>query len=251
MSLCKACEEPLVIRIDEDEAGDAAADTVPDDLELPCGCHFHWQCLLDESAAISISLKCPSCDKYLPTNEAGPSTSNQFLHASSGVAILAQYTNEGGFQKDLDILPSITEEAYLESHPEARPARAMHIMCSEGDVVGIVELLRDASDEVGDMASFVRYQDPLSEMKSGLHVAVEKGQEEAVWLLLWLCSTIPTAAFPGPARQAAEAMGVGRLGVAADGDIRALRDSQGRTAEDTARQSGAWTALLDAGVFTP
>jgi hypothetical protein len=164
---------------------------------------------------------------------------------------LAQYTNEGGFQKDLDIMPSITEEAYLESHPEARPARAMHIMCSEGDAEGIVELLRDASDEVGDMASFVRYQDPLSEMKSGLHLAVEKKQEETVWLLLWLCSTIPTESFPEPARRAAEAMGVGRLGVGADGDIRSLRDTQGRTAEDVARQSGSWAALLDAGLFTP
>ena len=36
---CKACEEPLFIRVDED--GDNN-ETVPDDLELVCGCHFHW-----------------------------------------------------------------------------------------------------------------------------------------------------------------------------------------------------------------
>jgi hypothetical protein len=47
MSHCKACEEPLVLRLGEDdedrnEGGAAAEETVPDDLELPCGCHFHW-----------------------------------------------------------------------------------------------------------------------------------------------------------------------------------------------------------------
>lgn len=47
MSVCKECEEPLVLRLDEedpDEAGpsDNSTETVPDDLELRCGCHFHW-----------------------------------------------------------------------------------------------------------------------------------------------------------------------------------------------------------------
>lgn len=53
MSLCKVCEESLVLRLDpdedvDDEAGASSAgpstvsESVPDDLELPCGCHFHW-----------------------------------------------------------------------------------------------------------------------------------------------------------------------------------------------------------------
>ena len=45
MSVCKACEEPLVLRLDEedpDEAGPSSTEIVPDDLELICGCHFHW-----------------------------------------------------------------------------------------------------------------------------------------------------------------------------------------------------------------
>jgi hypothetical protein len=51
MALCKACQETLVLRLDpeedvDDEAGAAGPSTsdssVPDDLELPCGCHFHW-----------------------------------------------------------------------------------------------------------------------------------------------------------------------------------------------------------------
>lgn len=48
MSRCKACDEPLVLRLEDDEDADVGEsdagppDTVPDDLELPCGCHFHW-----------------------------------------------------------------------------------------------------------------------------------------------------------------------------------------------------------------
>jgi hypothetical protein len=38
--------------------------------------------------------------------------------------ILARYHNEGGVQERLDVLPLITEEAYLEANPAARPARA-------------------------------------------------------------------------------------------------------------------------------
>ncbi|RGP78777.1 ring finger [Fusarium longipes] len=261
MSLCKVCEEALVLRLDTDNddieasgtAGPSTASdsSVPDDLELPCGCHFHWQCLLDQSADIALSLKCPSCSTYLPVNNAGPSVTNPFLSTPAGAAILTTYTNEGGIQERLDILPSITEEAYLESHPEARPARALHVMCAEGDVGGIVELLQDASDGIDDMASFVTYQDPLADMKSGLHLAVENKQEESLWLLLWLCSTIPDSSFPDYARSVAEALGVGRLSVNSEQDIRGLRDSHGRTGADIAQQhQSQWGSILQTGLLS-
>lgn len=41
---CKECETPLVLEIAPDDVDEGENDTktVPDDLELPCGCHFHW-----------------------------------------------------------------------------------------------------------------------------------------------------------------------------------------------------------------
>lgn len=187
----------------------------------------------------------------MPTNEAGPSTSNPFFPTPTGVAILVKYANEGGIQEDLDILPSITEEAYLEAHPEARPARALHVMCAEGDVAGIVELLRDIHDEVEDLGAFVRYQDPLAEMTSGLHLAIKNSQEETVWLLLWLAATIPDDGFPSPARHVAQSLGIGRLQVTVEGDIRGLRDGRGRSAADLAQEiQGPWVVLLEAGVLS-
>lgn len=59
MSLCVECKEPLTIEITDDhedsdtEMGEGAASssaagpstgitTVPDDVLLSCGCHFHW-----------------------------------------------------------------------------------------------------------------------------------------------------------------------------------------------------------------
>lgn len=42
MSVCVSCKDPLVLGTDEDEMEDGNNAPVPDDLSLPCGCHFHW-----------------------------------------------------------------------------------------------------------------------------------------------------------------------------------------------------------------
>ncbi|KXJ91095.1 hypothetical protein Micbo1qcDRAFT_234322 [Microdochium bolleyi] len=256
MSVCKACEEPLMLEV-EAEDGSEETQQVPDDLELPCRCHFHWQCFLDESPEVAMSLKCPSCGSQLAANTAGPSVTNQFLPANVGVKILTRYVNEGGVQEDLDILPSVTEEAYLAANPAAAPARAYHVMCGEGDVGGIVELLRDADQSASDedgltAAQLMRYQDPLNGNQSGLHIAVQKGQDEVVWALLWLASSLSSHTIPELVSQSAQAMGLERPQVTHSEDIRSLQDSQGRTAEDIAAQmGGVWTTLVESGVLHP
>ncbi|ODA84334.1 hypothetical protein RJ55_02854 [Drechmeria coniospora] len=253
MSQCNACQEPLVIRVDDDDEGaNGQPVTVPDDLELQCGCHFHWECFMEEASSVAISSKCPGCESYLPVNEAGPSTAtNTSLQSPSTAPILARYCNEGGVQDRLDILPSITEEAYVQNNPEVRPARAFHLMCSEGDVTGMIELLYDVQGDIGDAGPLVLYQDPLAEMRSALHLAVENKQSEAIWLLLWLASTVPLDSFPPSARQSAETVGIRRLAVESGVDIRALRDAHGRSAENLAHQNaGFWRQLLDTGVLS-
>jgi len=44
-------------------------------------------------------------------------------------------------------MPLITEEAYLETNPQARPARAYLTLCGEGDVAGIIELLKAIEED--------------------------------------------------------------------------------------------------------
>ncbi|KAJ4384347.1 hypothetical protein N0V85_008395, partial [Neurospora sp. IMI 360204] len=215
MSVCKACEEPLYLEVDpdydldqdsDDDGGPSSSSShpsgqpsqpqqVPDDLLLPCNCHYHWQCLMDLSSSVALSLRCPSCNTYLPTNSSSSGSSNPvpvsaknpILPTSSGIQILTQYHNEGGLQSSLDILPTLTEEAYLSSNPSARPARAMHTMASEGDFAGIIELLTDVaasdpSDEDGGAgitpSELLTFRDPLNEGKTALHLAVENGREE-------------------------------------------------------------------------
>jgi hypothetical protein len=169
--------------------------------------------------------------------------------------VLTRYHNEGGVQDNLDIFPLIKEEAYLSANPAARPARAYLTMCAEGDVGGIVELLKafeEDSDE-GDMspAELLRYQDPLDGNKTGLHVAIEKNQQETVWLLLWLASEFPSSAFPDEVSRAAHVIGAGRE-TARGPDLRGLRDERGRSAEDVAGTMGStWAALLARGVLKP
>jgi hypothetical protein len=161
-------------------------------------------------------------------------------------------------QEGLDILPSIREEAYLSKHPEARRAQALHLMCGEGDVGGIVELLQDvdagSDDEEGgmDVATLLRYQDPLNGRRSGLHVAIEKGQEEVFWLLLWLASGLPTAVFPVAVTQSALAMGLQKADVGSETeDIRFLKDERGRAAVDLCSEAGGqWQRFVESGLFS-
>jgi hypothetical protein len=206
---------------------------------------------MDQSLDVIQSLQCPSCVTSLSVNQPGSSSTTSVLPIPAGASILARYINEGGIQENLDILPALAEEAYLEEHPEARPARAFHVLCTEGDVLGMVELLHNVNDDVDNLGPLIRYQDPLANMRSGLHLAIEHGQEDAVWLLLWLSSAVPKEAFPDVARQAAESIAISRLQVTSDTDIRGLEDAQRRTALTLAQQlRGNWDAILESGILS-
>lgn len=253
--VCKVCEDPLRVPIsDDDEPGPSSstANTIPDDLLFPCGCHYHWQCALDQATHIATHLTCPSCDAHLVTNAPGPSVTNPIYHTSQAApSIPCRYESDGGVEENYDILPVLTEEAYLETHPDERRNRAFLTMCSEGDVLGAVELLKDAASEGDDVRAIVLYRDSLAKGKSALQIALEKKQEEAVWLLLYLGSPrLPIEAFPDEAVAAAQSMGVDRMPPAGGEDIVSLRDEEGRSAEDYARAvAPVWDRLVQAGVL--
>jgi hypothetical protein len=42
MTTCKVCDDSLVLEVEAEDDDLEEATTVPDDLALPCGCHFHW-----------------------------------------------------------------------------------------------------------------------------------------------------------------------------------------------------------------
>ncbi|KAK4126745.1 hypothetical protein N657DRAFT_588387 [Parathielavia appendiculata] len=269
--ICKSCHDPLSLTLDPEES-DGEGETVPDDLLLPCGCHYHWQCLVDESSSITATLTCPFCNSYLPSNH--PSTAAGASSSSSSSApqpalttptILTHYTNEGGVQPDLDIYPTLAEESFLSTHPEARPARAFHTLVSEGDVQGMVELLSDMdSPDSSDLeatplsaAQLLTWRDPLNGGRSALHVALKARQEEAVWLLLWLGSGANREVFPDAVVQVAQAMGLPRRGegsgpvVPVEEDVWFVRDDRGRTAGDVCLELGPpWTRLVEGGLFS-
>jgi len=157
----------------------------------------------------------------------------------------------------LDILPLTTEEAYLEANPFARPARALMHMCSQGDMGGIFKLLQtvDEDHEDGEQnsmspADLLRYQDPLDGMKSALHLGIESGKQEIVWLLLWLASDVPDAKFPEEAIHVAESVHASRQSTAGGVDIRSLHNAQGQTARTVANAIGrGWISLLQSGIL--
>lgn len=213
MSGCVICKNPLEVEIERDEdeeyeggassSGKAPApapETVPDDVQLSCGCHFHWDCLLSAYEITS----CPNCSKEISVTE------------DNTQKVLCRLNNEGGVQENLDILPLLVEESYLKAYPEDRKARAFLEFCRAGDYKAIIELLLDDSsddddeDEQGDVEMsttddpeketgidrVLRYQDPIGDMQSGLHAAVHAQSREVAWLLLLLASNYPLLEFP-------------------------------------------------------
>lgn len=105
------------------------------------------------------------------------------------------------------------------------------------------EEMGDADDEGKEVGidKLLRYQDPIGEMQSGLHAAVQAQSREVAWLLLLLASNLDLMEFPPEVFQEAESMGIMR-GLTEDKvDIRSLRDANGRTAEDIANEvGGVW-----------
>jgi hypothetical protein len=170
---------------------------------------------------------------------------------------LITLTNEGGTEKNFDILPHMKEEAYLASYPEARKARAFMQYCEEGDILSMISLLDDEEDGTGEgepsmsTDEILRYQDPLDGNKSALHVAVFENQEPVAWLLLYLASSLPTSMFPPQVVEEASARGLVRdEGLTAKADIRQLKDTDGETAEQRAEVvGGIWRPWVAKGLL--
>lgn len=170
--------------------------------------------------------------------------------------------NEGGQQEGFDILPILREESYLKAFPEERKARAFIQFCAEGDVGGIFDLVKNGDDEDfsteghGEGAAkpidFLRYQDPLSSLDTGLHVAVRNGQEDVVWLLLLLASSLEPHRFPPDIIRAAETLGAVREDQMGKVDIRVLENEEHLTADEMARtMGGKWDRLVEGGQLKP
>ncbi|KAF2402398.1 hypothetical protein EJ06DRAFT_542136 [Trichodelitschia bisporula] len=244
MAHCVACQLPLMVEVESDsdsgsdvEMGESSAstarhgaETVPDDVHLQCGCHYHWQCLIDAYE----QAECPNCGRTLwSTSDEG---TNQ---------VLCNLNNEGGLQENLDILPLLAEEAYLRHNPRERKAHAFIEFCREGDIDAVIGMLQDDDgDEVSmqdGQLDILRYQDPLGNMQSGLHAAVTAESREIVWLLLLIASELELEKFPTEVLQQANVLGVERPDQRGKVDIRKLRDIEGRSAEDVAVElGGVW-----------
>lgn len=260
VSTCAKCHDPLTHEIDDSDTEDLQQpNTVPDDVELPCHDHFHWECLLD-SYELS---RCPACNSEITSHPASNSRSD-----AQQPRILVNMNNEGGLQQNIDIFPILQEESYLRAYPEERKSRAFLEFCREGDHKAIVELLNsgdddgdDSDEEMGDgdenplsgpsksPAEILRYQDPLGGMQSGLHAAAANGHREVAWMLLLLASELPQMEFPPLVFQEAAAMGIMREEQEGLTDIRSLRDANGRSAEDVAVQEGGvvWNGWIGNG----
>lgn len=249
MSTCLGCSLPLHVEVehsdDEDDQMDTGASssmakeskTVPDDVQLPCGDHYHWQCLLDSYTIET----CPNCNTSLISANGQQQELRVNLH------------NEGGMQHNLDILPLLREEQYLKAYPEERKSRAFLEFCRENDLNAIIQMIADGDDDEDEdemdddsvqdvrqkpMAEILVYQDPLANMQSGLMAAVEKGHRDLAWLLLLVASDLDFKEFPVQVFQEAEAMGIMREERIGAIDIRSLKDGDGKSAQDIASESG-------------
>lgn len=266
MTTCAKCSQSLEVEISPDEDEDIEMDpsaqgnsteTIPDDVALPCGCHLHWECLLDSFELAT----CPSCSRNIISSPRSGSSSNE-----AAQQIIVDMNNEGGLQEQIDIFPILKEESYLRAYPEERKSRAFLEFCREGDHRAIVDLLKSCSEAPKDddidvdamngedhmprksADEVLRYQDPIGDMQSGLHAAAANGHREVAWLLLLLASNLPEMEIPALVFQEAATLGIMREEQEGLVDIRGLKDAHGRTAEDVAAEAGVvWNGWLGNG----
>ncbi|EXJ64227.1 hypothetical protein A1O7_00563 [Cladophialophora yegresii CBS 114405] len=241
--LCASCQEPLLIEVEPDSDSEetkapAQTESVPDDVELTCGCHYHWECFL-ESYTIT---QCPNCDKDISV-----------LSPSGSQQVLVTLRSEGGLQEKYDILPAATEEAYMRAYPEERKGHAYLEFCREGDIDAIIHMIKDSKDDDGEeyeeIDDILRYRGTFEGIDgSGLHVAIRYDQEEVAWLLLALGSQLEWEKFPSIVLQAMQGLGLQQEDRNDEPDIRTLVDSEGRTPADLAKQlGGVWEEWLSKG----
>ena len=238
--LCASCSEPLLLEVEPDSDVEESkitnrTDSVPDDVELSCGCHFHWECLL-ESYTIT---ECPNCSKDVASRSPNGET-----------RVLCNVKNEGGIQEKYDILPSAKEEAYLRTFPEERTGYAFLTFCRDGDIDAIVHLLRDTekddAEEEDDKVDLLRYTGSFEGIDgTGLHVAISNQQQHVAWLMLVLGSNLAWEKIPKEIMQGMDTYGLSKHDTKAGPDIRTIKDSEGRSPLDVAQEmKGEWTAWI-------
>lgn len=250
---CAECTERLVFENDDGLE-------VPDDLFLSCGCHFHWECLFEHCTPIAKSGSCPSCNKQI-TSPAADGT----------LAIITQYTNEGGFQPDFDIYRRILEDAFYEQHTDKLPGRAFLAQCSEGDVDSMMQLYVEHAFGAGDEADeddemdedgaepaaeamsapeMLRHQDPFSQMESGLHMAIANDHQHIAFLILFLASSASLDHLPQELKQFVASIPRPQKDLLSYPDVRSLQTSMGKLPKHYALEKGGiWEHMANSGLL--
>lgn len=205
-------------------------------------------------------MTCPHCKTPLATPDDGPLLPNTIIPAATGLKMMAKYSRDDGAMEELDMLPFLTEEAMIITHPNTARAHALHDYCASGDLPGISKCLMEAELLHGGAAGksmspaeLLAWRDPLDMGRSCLHAAVVNAQRETAWLLLYVASTLPDAYFSPEVLHALADLGVSRWPeFDASQDVRALVDLRGDTPETLALGMGAaWLPELELGVLVP
>jgi hypothetical protein len=141
----------------------------------------------------------------------------------------------------------------LRTYPEERLGHAFLEFCREGDIDALVHLIKDAelndAEEASDKVDVLRYQGTFEGIEgSGLHVAIRYNQEEVVWLMLVLGSSLDWSQFPPQVLQAMELLNLSKDDRKVGIDLRSLKDSEGRTAAALAQEmAGVWSSWCESG----
>lgn len=203
--------------------------------------HFSRECFLE---AYTVT-ECPNCSKDISS-----------LSPSGQQQVLCTVRNEGGIQQDYDILPSASEEQYLTTYPEERIGHAFLEFIRQGDLDAVLHLIKDTelddSDDDTEKVDILRYQGTFEGIEgSGLHVAVRYNQPQIAWLLLVLGSSYPWDKFPASVLGAMKEFNLSKEDRRAGTDLRSLKDSEGRTAADVAKEVGGWAEWIQSGRLLP
>ncbi|CED85430.1 Zinc finger, RING/FYVE/PHD-type [Phaffia rhodozyma] len=173
---CALCSLPLLVPQEpssdiEDDEDEETPSHLIDDVELPCGDHFHWDCLMNASKISPVDKLrfCLFCRQQAVT-----------IADDGSEKLLVHVRNEGGLTSNFDLGEEIRSEIAFDSNPHLRRTEAFLSLMSQDDLETAEEMLRgeDGAEPV----------DPNSTYEEGgltaLHVAAYNNNVRAIELLL-------------------------------------------------------------------
>ncbi|KAH7101928.1 ankyrin [Auriculariales sp. MPI-PUGE-AT-0066] len=181
---CSLCTDPLLSFSDPGESEDLQLENemqidsglVLDDVELECGHHYHWQCVLDyaeENGPDAAACAVCAIPLYQGVGHGNDGEEGQFL-------VIVR--NEGGETPDFDLGAEIAHQRFLAANPRIARAETFLSLVEQGDADAAEAFLNADPENGGEPVDVNAIKRGTGQ--TALHLAALNNDEPGVRMLL-------------------------------------------------------------------